>query len=183
LKTFLAFCWLNTFLCFGITNSINITEMAGVFSSNFPVQIGRPFLQGEIANYPPVLVNGTTATTQGGCEAAIRRWRQTRDPLVLDSYAASKVYRYRDFPKPVVGHQCAADNSADARPHLQFRRADGTGCSELRSLSAENSVGPSRADCKSLHLLDFRAGGNDRLIADQWQFDDGITFVAGVGTL
>ena len=104
MKTFLALCWLNTFLCFGITNSITLAEMARVSSSNYPVQIGRPFLQGEIANYPQALVDGTAV----------------------------------------------------------IRRANATGRSELRFLSAENSVGPSHADCRSMHLLDFRAGGNDR---------------------
>jgi hypothetical protein len=47
-----------------LTNSIKITEKAGVSTTNYPVQIGRPFLQGEIANFPQAVVNGTAVPTQ-----------------------------------------------------------------------------------------------------------------------
>jgi hypothetical protein len=56
---------------FGVTNSLTITEQAGVTTSNYPVQLGRPFVQGEIANYPQAIVNGTSVTTQADVK---QRW-------------------------------------------------------------------------------------------------------------
>ncbi len=47
-----------------VTNSLTITEKAGVSTSNYPVQFARPFLQGEIANFPQVLVDGNAVPTQ-----------------------------------------------------------------------------------------------------------------------
>jgi hypothetical protein len=46
------------------TDSITIREKSGVTTRNYPVQIGRPFLAGEIANFPQAVVNGTPAETQ-----------------------------------------------------------------------------------------------------------------------
>jgi hypothetical protein len=53
------------------TNSLTITEKAGVTTSNYPIQIGRPFVQGEVPNYPQVLINGTVVTTQADVKS---RW-------------------------------------------------------------------------------------------------------------
>lgn len=36
------------------TDSFSIQEAAGITTSNYPVQMGRPFVQGEIENYPQV---------------------------------------------------------------------------------------------------------------------------------
>jgi hypothetical protein len=49
---------------FALTNSLTITEKAGVSTANYPIQIGRPFLQGEVATFPQALVNGTAVPTQ-----------------------------------------------------------------------------------------------------------------------
>ena len=53
------------------TNSLTITEKAGVSTANYPVQIGRPFVTGEIANYPQAIVNGTAVPTQADVK---QRW-------------------------------------------------------------------------------------------------------------
>jgi hypothetical protein len=46
------------------TNSITITEAAGVSTANYPIQIGRPFVMGEIPGCPQAVVNGTPVPTQ-----------------------------------------------------------------------------------------------------------------------
>lgn len=64
MRLILAILWMNIGVCLAVTDSIRITERAGVSSSNYPVQIGRPFLQGEIPNYPQAVVNGSAVLTQ-----------------------------------------------------------------------------------------------------------------------
>ncbi len=54
-----------------ITNSIVITEKAGVATANYPIQIGRPFMPGEIPNYPKAVIGGTPVTTQADVK---QRW-------------------------------------------------------------------------------------------------------------
>jgi len=54
-----------------VTNSLSIKEAAGVTTANYPIQIGRPFVAGEIANYPQALVNGTAVSTQADIK---QRW-------------------------------------------------------------------------------------------------------------
>lgn len=49
---------------FAITNSMTIKEKAGLTTNDYPIQIGRAFVQGEIPNFPQVLVNGTPIVTQ-----------------------------------------------------------------------------------------------------------------------
>lgn len=48
----------------GVTNTIVITNASGARQTNYPLQFGRPFVQGEIAHYPQVSVNGTPVQTQ-----------------------------------------------------------------------------------------------------------------------
>lgn len=45
-------------------NTMTITNKSGSAQSNYPLQFARPFMQGEITNYPQVLVNGVAVTTQ-----------------------------------------------------------------------------------------------------------------------
>ncbi|OGJ92144.1 MAG: hypothetical protein A2268_06330 [Candidatus Raymondbacteria bacterium RifOxyA12_full_50_37] len=45
-------------------NTVRITEKSGITTANYPVQLGRPFLKGEITNYPQVLINGSPIVTQ-----------------------------------------------------------------------------------------------------------------------
>jgi hypothetical protein len=56
---------------FGQTNLITIREKAGVTTQNYPVQIGRAFVQGEIRNFPRAVLNGTNLTTQADVKG---RW-------------------------------------------------------------------------------------------------------------
>ena len=62
----LAMIWLTmaSVPVWGAVHSIEIHETAGAATRNYPVQIGRPFLAGEIAHYPLALVNGTPVATQ-----------------------------------------------------------------------------------------------------------------------
>lgn len=46
------------------TNSILITEPHGEDQQNYPIQIGRPFIQGEIVNYPQILIDGVIVESQ-----------------------------------------------------------------------------------------------------------------------
>ena len=64
MRLILAILWMNIGVCLAVTDSIRTTERAGVSSTNYPVQIGRPFLQGEISNYPQAVVNGAAVLTQ-----------------------------------------------------------------------------------------------------------------------
>ncbi len=43
---------------------MQITNVSGGALTNYPMQFGRPFVQGEIANYPQVLVGGSPTATQ-----------------------------------------------------------------------------------------------------------------------
>ncbi len=45
-------------------NTIRITNMSGVVQRNYPLQLGRPFVCGEIAHYPQVIINGIPVLTQ-----------------------------------------------------------------------------------------------------------------------
>ena len=48
----------------GPANTVTLREDDGVAVTNHPVQIGRPFLPGEIAAFPEVLVDGVPVPTQ-----------------------------------------------------------------------------------------------------------------------
>lgn len=52
-------------------NSVTIREKAGVTTKLYPIQLGRPFVQGEIANFPRAVVAGTPVTTQADVKS---RW-------------------------------------------------------------------------------------------------------------
>ncbi len=45
-------------------NAISITEPHGQEQTNYPIQIGRPFMQGEIMDFPQAVVDGSRITTQ-----------------------------------------------------------------------------------------------------------------------
>ncbi len=48
----------------GVTNTVVLTDKSGTAQANYPLQFGRPFMQGEIAHYPQVLANGMPLLTQ-----------------------------------------------------------------------------------------------------------------------
>ena len=45
-------------------NTITITSRTDAVVVNYPLQFGRPFVRGEIRNYPQVLIDGAPVTTQ-----------------------------------------------------------------------------------------------------------------------
>ncbi|MFN7930345.1 MAG: BACON domain-containing protein [Blastocatellia bacterium] len=53
------------------TNFITIKEKAGVTTSQYPIQIGRPFVPGEVPNFPQAVVDGTPVPTQADVKG---RW-------------------------------------------------------------------------------------------------------------
>ena len=54
-----------------VLNSITIKEKAGVKTTNYPLQIGRAFVQGEIKSFPQAVVNNVSLTTQADVKS---RW-------------------------------------------------------------------------------------------------------------
>jgi hypothetical protein len=52
-------------------NSLEIGESAGATTKNYPVQIGRPFVQGEIAHFPLAILNDVPVATQADVK---QRW-------------------------------------------------------------------------------------------------------------
>ena len=52
-------------------NSITVKEKAGITTNQYPIQIGRPFVQGEILSYPQALINGVAVPTQADVK---NRW-------------------------------------------------------------------------------------------------------------
>src|SRR5258706_15617899 len=47
-----------------LSNTITVDNVSGTSQKTYPLQFGRPFVQGEIQGYPQVLVNGTPILTQ-----------------------------------------------------------------------------------------------------------------------
>lgn len=45
-------------------NAITITEPHGREQTNYPIQMGRPFMKGEIKDFPQAVIDGTYLTTQ-----------------------------------------------------------------------------------------------------------------------
>ena len=58
-------------ISFAAQNFITITERDGQTTQNYPIQIGRPFIKGEINNYPQAIVNGNPVLTQADVKC---RW-------------------------------------------------------------------------------------------------------------
>jgi len=52
-------------------NSLTITEKDNTTTANYPIQIGRPFVQGEIAQFPQAVIDGSPVTTQADVK---KRW-------------------------------------------------------------------------------------------------------------
>ncbi|MBI3426506.1 MAG: hypothetical protein HY011_26565 [Acidobacteria bacterium] len=52
-------------------NFVTIREKAGVTTKQYPIQLGRVFVQGEIPNFPRAVLNGTGLTTQADVKS---RW-------------------------------------------------------------------------------------------------------------
>src|SRR5690606_23674243 len=47
-----------------LNNSLKLTNVSGKSVTNYPLQIGRAFMKGEIANYPALVLNGQALPTQ-----------------------------------------------------------------------------------------------------------------------
>ena len=53
-----------TFSGGGVANTMTITDASGTSETNYPLQFGRPFVQGAIPHAPAVLVNGASVPSQ-----------------------------------------------------------------------------------------------------------------------
>ncbi len=58
-------------LAAGPSNTLTLTNPSSATLTNDPVQLGRPFVQGEIPSFPQALVNGTLLLTQADVKT---RW-------------------------------------------------------------------------------------------------------------
>ncbi len=54
-----------------VQNTVVVSNKSDVTVTNYPMQIGRPFKQGEIVGYPSVSINGSTVLTQADVK---NRW-------------------------------------------------------------------------------------------------------------
>jgi len=54
-----------------VGNGITISEQDGVATTNYPIQVGRPFVQGDIRQYPQAVINGVAVPTQADVKT---RW-------------------------------------------------------------------------------------------------------------
>ena len=54
-----------------VPNTISISEEAGITTYDYPIQIGRPFKQGEISQFPQAVVDGLPVPTQADVKC---RW-------------------------------------------------------------------------------------------------------------
>jgi hypothetical protein len=52
-------------------NFLTLSDAAATTTANYPMRIGRPFIEGEIEDYPQARVNGVAVTTQAHVE---QRW-------------------------------------------------------------------------------------------------------------
>ncbi len=55
----------------GVVDSMMVTDRSGTARVNYPLQFARPFVQGEIPDYPQVLVDGMPVATQADVK---QRW-------------------------------------------------------------------------------------------------------------
>lgn len=65
------------------SNIVTITEKAGVSTTNYPIQIGRPFVQGEMFGCPQVILNGAPVATQADIK---NRWPDNSIKFVILSF-------------------------------------------------------------------------------------------------
>lgn len=58
--------WISLTPCWALaaSNTMTITNRSSADSANYPLQFGRPFLQGEIRGYPQVVIGGVPVATQ-----------------------------------------------------------------------------------------------------------------------
>lgn len=67
------------------TNTLTITEKSGANQSGRVISFGRPFAQGEIAQFPQALVNGTPVLTQADVK---NRWNDGSVKFSIISFVA-----------------------------------------------------------------------------------------------
>ncbi len=58
-------------VCWSVENTMTITEPFGITTENYPLQFGRPFVDGEIPNFPQALIDGFPLLTQANVKS---RW-------------------------------------------------------------------------------------------------------------
>jgi len=77
-----------TFSASNPENYLTIREIEGKTTANYPVQIGRPFVQGEIVNYPQAIINGNPILTQADVKT---RWADGSVKHAVISFLVSEL--------------------------------------------------------------------------------------------
>jgi len=68
-----------------VPNTLTIVEKAGVTTAGYPIQIGRPFREGEIREAPQAVLDGTPVATQADVKT---RWRDGSVQHAVVSFVA-----------------------------------------------------------------------------------------------
>ena len=112
-------------------HTVRITNMSGVVQRNYPLRFARPFICGEIAHYPQLLVNGAAAPTQADVRESLPGWLgQIRSHLGGNPVAAGEWQCRADFPGSAERQQHSHRGGRSAGAVPRFRRRDpNIGCS------------------------------------------------------
>lgn len=74
--------------CYNLENSVTFSEVEGNSYSNYPMQLCRPFMQGEIQDYPSVLLNGQIIPTQA---KVTKRWEDGSVKLATINFVIDNI--------------------------------------------------------------------------------------------
>jgi hypothetical protein len=94
-----------------VVDSLKIAEQMGVTTANYPIQLGRPFIQGEIANFPQAILNGTPVATQADVK---QRWPDGSVKHAIISFLIPNLTAYQTVT--VTFQNQASGNNAPLSP-------------------------------------------------------------------
>jgi hypothetical protein len=107
-------------------NAVTITNKSGVEVANYPSQFGHPFVCGEIAHYPQVLINGSPALAQADvknrCADGSVKFAVISTVLPVLPASGNVVLTFQDQPtgnnEPMTTEQMLATVDSDVRMEL-----------------------------------------------------------------
>ena len=88
-------------------NGIVITERLGQAETNYPVRIGRPFVKGEISNYPQAMIDGQLLLTQADIK---NRWSDGSVKFAILSFVVPSLPANASIPV-VFKNQASGNNT------------------------------------------------------------------------
>lgn len=154
-------------------NSFTITEKAGVTTNNYPIQIARPFIRGEIRHFPKVVMAGTPLETQADVK---QRWEDgSVKHAVLTFYIptlnsnSTSTYTFQNSVSSVsttplnTAGMLAAGFNFDAIMELTSSGSDQTISASARTMLNNNSYSYwlSGSNCTSIVLADHLTSAYD----------------------